>query len=401
MFVNTPTRPPLGADTWIHTQIMRTLDRSTHEVYAACAKGTPGASAPAYDVLRRIPDVRLTTVNLGPELWGRSGWRKAVAVVRTLPALISFVRLIVLIWRARIDVIHTSDRPRDAFTCVLLGRLTRRPCTIHVHVQFNPWMSNILRWSLRRADHLIAVSEFVGSALRANGIPPERVHVVLNAIDVGAWKPRHGRTETREALQIPAHAPLLLTVCRLLPEKGLTDTIRALTVVRQRHPDTRLLIVGSDLTPNGAFGANLRRLVCDLRLQPNVSFLGQRSDIERLMAAADVYVMPSFEEPFGLVFVEAMAMRLPIVALNNGGTREVVDHQCSGLLSEPGDLEALSANLLTLLEDDRLREQMGQCGREQAERRFDVSRMAADTALVYDRISWRQPHQAGSVDGRR
>jgi glycosyltransferase involved in cell wall biosynthesis len=97
--------------------------------------------------------------------------------------------------------------------------------------------------------------------------------------------------------------------------------------------------------------------------------------------------MPSFEEPFGLVFAEAMAMELPVVALRNGGTLEVVAEGRTGLLSDPGDGDALAANLATLLDDPDLRRRMGAEGRRCVEDRFTIDRMAADTEDVYRSVA--------------
>ena len=95
----------------------------------------------------------------------------------------------------------------------------------------------------------------------------------------------------------------------------------------------------------------LAALADELGVDDSVVFTGRRSDVARLMAAADVFAMPSLEEPFGLVYLEAMAMRLPVVALDSGGTPEVVEHGRSGLLSAPGDIDALAANIVELLSD--------------------------------------------------
>lgn len=96
--------------------------------------------------------------------------------------------------------------------------------------------------------------------------------------------------------------------------------------------------------------------------------------------------MPSYEEPFGMIFLEAMAMKRPIVALANGGTPEVVDHGKGGLLSEPGDIEALAGNILTLIRDKPLRESMGAYNRKRVEEYFTPQRMANDVERVYQEI---------------
>jgi glycosyltransferase involved in cell wall biosynthesis len=130
----------------------------------------------------------------------------------------------------------------------------------------------------------------------------------------------------------------------------------------------------------------LKEHASELGVGENVIFTGQRSDIAALMAACDVFALPSFEEPFGLVFAEAMAMKRPVVALTNGGTPEVVEHGKCGLLSPPGDIDALATNLLTLLDDAALRAQFGEYGRSRVEQHFTPQRMASDFAALYARI---------------
>ena len=402
LFVNTATSTWLGADTWIHIQVMRHLDRSAHELYAACALGTPSEPTPTYEALREVPDLELMTVDFGPELTGRSKWSRLMGAIRSLSLLVGLVRLAVLVRRKSIDVIHTSDRPRDAFACVLLARLTGRPCIIQLHVTYNPWMTGLLRWSIRHADHLVAVSEFVGNSLVANGIPPDRVHVVLNGIDVDRWQPGRRREETRQSLGIGAETPVLLSICRLFPEKGVAEAIQALALVRRELPDALLLVVGTDVTPGHWYSTRLRELVDELGLGSAVRFLGLRDDVEGLFAAADLFVLPSFEEPFGLVFVEAMAMGVPIVALDNGGTREVVEHDSDGLLVARGDVDGLAASIVKLLRDPDQRRTMGRTGRRHAGERFTVQRMAADAGAVYESIASTNRHtgSAAATSGR-
>jgi len=104
------------------------------------------------------------------------------------------------------------------------------------------------------------------------------------------------------------------------------------------------------------------------------------------MAACDVFTLPSFEEPFGLVYLEAMAMRRPVIAVDNGGVPEVVEHARSGLLSPPLDVPALANNILTLLRDRELRVRMGNYGRARVLEHFSAQRMARDAGEAYQRI---------------
>ena len=147
------------------------------------------------------------------------------------------------------------------------------------------------------------------------------------------------------------------------------------------------MIVGTEMVPG--FQHHLLDVARDLGVGEHVLFTGQRSDVERLMAAADIFAMPSLGEPFGLVFLEAMAMMLPVVALDSGGTPEVVEHNVSGLLSDPGDTDQLIQNMLALLRDPERRRRMGAAGRQRVEADFTIPRMARDTAMLYKGLASR------------
>jgi glycosyltransferase involved in cell wall biosynthesis len=144
--------------------------------------------------------------------------------------------------------------------------------------------------------------------------------------------------------------------------------------------------VGTDYPTDSGTTHMLKQHASELGVGENVIFTGQRSDIAALMAACDIFSLPSFEEPFGLVYAEAMAMRRPVVALTDGGTPEVVEHGKCGLLSHPGDIDALAANLLTLLGNAALRSQFGEYGRSRVEQHFTPQRMASDFAALYSRM---------------
>ncbi|MGZ3714079.1 MAG: glycosyltransferase family 4 protein, partial [Ktedonobacterales bacterium] len=171
---------------------------------------------------------------------------------------------------------------------------------------------------------------------------------------------------------------------------GHSELLKALALVKERNPSFRLLIVGEDdprATPGGrSYTAELNDLMRDLDLTEQVIFTGFRSDVASILAASDIYAMPSFEEPFGMVYLEAMAMKKPVVALDNGGTREVVEQNVTGVLSPPRDSSALAQHILTLLDNRELREQMGTRGRVRAERQFSPQQMANTVERVYRSI---------------
>ena len=324
LFIHSATRPPLGADTWIHALIMRHLDRNVHEVHVACATGPEDAPTPTYTAVKGISNLFIKPVNLGSELFAKSLFGRGEAVLKTAPAVWNLVELARYIRKHRISIIHTSDRPRDAFVSVLLARMTRTQCIVHVHVTYGDWMSRMLRWSMSQCDALIGVSDFVADSLVKGGYDKSKTYGVLNAINLEAWDFHTDPGPAREDLGIAADAPVLICVARVFPPKGQARLIRALGLLKAEIPNLKLLIVGQDYPPGSHYSDELRALAAEQGVADNVIFTGLRSDVPRLMAAADVMAMPSYEEPFGLVYAEAMAMKKPVIAIASVDRKSVV-----------------------------------------------------------------------------
>jgi glycosyltransferase involved in cell wall biosynthesis len=377
-----------GADSAIHADLMRHLDRSRFDVHVACTRGDGSGVPLSLTKCRSIPDVTIRPTAFAPGVRGRRG----AALLRQLQSAaafpLDFAALVEYVRRKRIRIIHGSDRPRDATYSVALGRLTGAKSIVHVHVAWAHGYSAPAKWAVRNADGVFGISRFVAETVVSTGTPRERVHTVLNAIDPVAWDPQIDGMGVRQELGIPLDAPVLASVSRLFPQKGLRELLRAVALVRERVPNVHLMVVGADYAAitQGTFTQELKDLARDLGIHDRVVFTGERSDIPRIMAACDLFTMPSFEEPFGLVYLEAMAMQRPVVAVDNGGTPEVVEHGRAGLLSRYQDVEAFAANVVTLLGDRELRARMGAYGRARVLDYFNAKRMASDAGAAYEAV---------------
>ena len=381
LFINSADR--IGADTAMHLLLLRSLPRERFQLYAA---SQPGSPAPAYDELRSIPDVTIRPTYFGPTLWQQSKLQKLASARNLVPMATSLLGLAAYIRRERIEIIHSTDRPRDALSCVMLAALTGAKSVIHAHVNFGEWMRRGVKWSFARADALVAVSRFSAETFVEAGYPPERVHAVLNAIELSRWDPTLDPAVGRASLGVPEGVPLIISVARLFPSKGNRELLRAFAGVQRELRNARLAIIGADYPEGSGETLHLKQLAQELGVEHCVSLPGPRSDIANLLAACDVFALPSFGEPFGLVYLEAMAMKRPAVALSYGGAVEVVEDGECGLISPPGDIDALSANLLRLLRDQALRQRFGEHGRKRAAAHFTPARMAADVADLYARL---------------
>lgn len=377
-----------GADSAIHAHLMRYLDRKRFVVHVACSRGDGSGAPPSLKKIRAIPDIRLRPTQFAPGFHHRSlktimGQGRAAAI-----SPFDFLGLAAYLRRERIDIIHSTDRPRDAAYALVLAKLAGAKSVVHVHVAWSRGYSAAARWGVRNADAVFCISRFVAETVVATGTPRERIHTILNAIDSSRWDPTIDGGAVRRELGVPADALLLASVSRLFGQKGQRELLAAFARVRGELPNTWLLIVGADaLEVHGSsFTAELKNLARDLGVADRVVFTGERSDVAQIMAACDVFTLASFEEPFGLVFLEAMAMQRPVVALNNGGTPEVVEHGLSGLLAPAKDVAALAGDILTLLKDPDLRKRMGAYGRSRVLDYFNAERMAREAGDAYEAV---------------
>ncbi len=234
----------------------------------------------------------------------------------------------------------------------------------------------------RAADVVLVTSRYSREvAIAAYRLDPDRVKVVPEGIELGLWPdPASGGESSKRRGEEPARRaidrrrPVVLNVARHYRRKDTGTLLRAMVGVVDALPNAELRIVGA--------GPELRAhrtLARDLGLTDSVRFLGEMADrdaVRREYAAADVFALPSLQEGFGIVFLEAMASRLPVVAARAGAAPEVVPDGEAGLLVPPGDPRALAEAVTRLLGDPELRARMGAAGRRRAET-FDWARVAA------------------------
>jgi len=379
-----------GSDSMMHSLLMRNYVRDLADVHVACNRGEHGQASASLRALAQIPDLNLRPTNFGPTLHSMSrraivaGLPSAATMSADLLALAAYIR------RNRIDVIHGTEKPRDAFYGVILAKLTGAKSVVHLHVKCDDWMSAKVRWAMAQADAIVGVSRFVAESAIGKGYAPSKVHWILNGIEAGRWDPDLDGKPVRRELGIGSDEVVLVIAARMFHWKGHLSLVRALARLGRDTPRFRLVVVGED-DPRGAPGrgsltAELKALVAELGLEEKVTLTGFRSDIPRILAASDIYAMPTFEEPCAVAFLEAMAMRKPIVALNSGGTPEIVEKDICGLLSEPDDIEGLAANLGRLIKDGDLRARLGSAGRRRIETVLTPRRMAEEGLKVYRQI---------------
>jgi sugar transferase (PEP-CTERM/EpsH1 system associated) len=296
-------------------------------------------------------------------------------------------RLARLMRRERVGLIHAHQY--GPFFYGLAARLLyRRPALVFTeHGRQHPDYPRrkrivVNRLLLQRRDRVVGVGEAVREALiRNEGIPPQRVEVIYNGIDLAPFSPDgvSPPAEVRREIGVGAEDLVILQVARLDYLKDHATAVRTLAHVARHRPDARLLLAGEGPEREG-----IEKLIREHDLGRHVLLLGQRTDVPRLLAAADLFLLTSISEGIPLTVIEAMAAGLPVVATGVGGLAEVVEEGKTGLLAPAGDHAALARDLLRLAEDPGLRAEMGRRGRERAFARFSEDQMVERYRQLYN-----------------
>jgi glycosyltransferase involved in cell wall biosynthesis len=295
--------------------------------------------------------------------------------------------------RGGFDLVH-ANTTRAGLIATMFAGAGAKPTVVHVR-DWTPEgtvAAAILQYTRVRASALICISQLV-----ADEFPPHPartpLHVIHNPIDLRRFDPdRHDRGAARAALGLTDDELAVAVVAQLTPWKGQEEAIRAVALLRERHPNLRLLVVGSPKfqtarLDNQAYADLLHALPAQLGAGDAVRFLGERRDVPEILRALDVLLVPSWKEAFGRIVVEGMAMRLPVIATDVGGPKEIVTSGEDGVLAPPQDPRAWAHALDGLLRDPAERTALGERARVSVSARFTPELAAARVWAVYERTA--------------
>jgi len=231
-------------------------------------------------------------------------------------------------------------------------------------------------------DGFVAVSDEVREAM-VDTIGPigDRITVICNGVDVDRYGRPVDEASLRDQLGLDASARLVAVVATLKEQKGHHYLVEAMRTVVPQHPDVHALFIG-----NGVLRTQLQEQVKRLNLDHHVHFLGNRHDVPELLAASDLFVLPSLWEGLAMALLEAMASGKPIVATSVSGTNQVMIPNETGLVVPPGDTQALAKAMLQLLSNPTQAQTMGQAARRHVEAHFSAQKQAHEHLALYHRL---------------
>jgi glycosyltransferase involved in cell wall biosynthesis len=243
-----------------------------------------------------------------------------------------------------------------------------------------PRTQQLLRVLTRLADRVTAVAEPVRSFLEGTvGLPASKLITIQNGVELDRYEA--AIPQDRDDWALKNSDIIIGCVARLSPEKGHTVLLRAFRKVISRHPQARLALIGE-----GEERERLQQLTTKLNIGDCVRFLGLRVDVPEVLATCDLFTLPSIQEGFPMVILEALAAGKAVIASEVGAIPNVIRHGATGLLVPPGDADALAHALCLLIEDEGMRRRLGHSGREFVREAYDFERTVGRYDNLYQRV---------------
>ena len=278
------------------------------------------------------------------------------------------------------DVMH-SHMSRAHMFGVIMRMMTRVPVVATAHQ-----CSLQVHWRLN--DHVIANSDFTGRyQRRINRVAADRLSTVFCFTNLQRFQtiqPRDLRI-VRNQLRLNGDEFLVGTVGDIIARKGQKYLFDAIDKIVKEVPNFKLVLLGR-FHRQEPYVRKLRSLVMRKQLYNRVKWLGLRENVQDFMSAFDLCVVPSVEEPLGLVAMEALAAGTPVVASRTGGLPEIVQHQTNGLLVPPKDSAQLADAIIEMARDASRREEMGAAGKAMVMQKFDPANLARQVESIYQSL---------------
>ncbi len=286
------------------------------------------------------------------------------------------------LWRLRrlvrqADIVHSFlFHANMAARLAAVGTGAIVVCSARVAERSRPGRRRLECLTHRLVDAEVCVSNGVRDFFASGGFPRRKLIVIPNGVDVARFAGRDPAFKAR--LGIKPEAPLVATIGRLHPQKGMEFFIRAAASLRRSRPECHFLIVGS-----GPLEGYLRAAAKGLNLEGALAFLGLCDDVPAILRATDVFVLASLWEGMPNVVLEAMAAGVPVVATRVEGTVDLIEHNETGLLVMPRDVPGLVSAIQRVLGEPGLGERLGRAAQERVRTQFPLDAMVRRYEALY------------------
>ncbi len=305
-----------------------------------------------------------------------------------------------LIWKLhnyirheKFDIVQTQFVDSDIYGALSVSLMHDRPILINTRRNMyhwtdgHPWQFRMMRATNSIADYILTNSHsMMNECQRIEGIEKHKIRLINNSVDIDRFS-RPCRNTAQKVFNIQGAWPLIGVVANWRPVKGIQSFLRAASLVSQKIPTSRFILVG-----HGSQEPDLRALTDDLGLHEHVEFLDNGTDIPVLLAALDIAVQPSLSESFSNVLIEYMAAGKPVVATRVGDAERVIENGREGLLVQPNAPQELADAILDLCTHRDNADLMGQRARMKVLQNWSCDRILDEYDAFYQEITNKKKH---------
>jgi glycosyltransferase involved in cell wall biosynthesis len=308
------------------------------------------------------------------------GLQKGDIVHKPWKLLLAELRLLRLLRRIKPLVLH-SFLPLVTFMGAVAGRICRVPLVITSRRSLGKYQERYqaLRFFdllANRLSHYVTVNSrsVWNDVIIRDNVDPKKLVLIYNGVDHSNFDvPREVRVELRKKTGFTHSHKVVTVVANLIPYKGHAELLAAAAAVIDQMPSSRFWLV-------------LKQKARELGILNRVIFAGERSDIPNILAASDILVLPSHEEGFSNVILEAMAAGLPLVATRVGGAQEAVLDGVTGWLVQPNRPQELATKIVDLLNNPKRSKEWGERGKERVKKEFGIEKMVEEHLMLYQGV---------------
>lgn len=284
-----------------------------------------------------------------------------------------------------IKLVHANDT-RAMVYGALAGLLSKIPRVWHVQVAYKKelFLDRIL---YLLSTKVICISSAVLRRFdwaKRNG----KLALIYYGVDLTRFHPKNKKERKNVCAEfsIKEKSFIISTICQIVPWKKIDVLIRSAKIITSEKPNTIFIICGKPQENDQEYFEMLKSMIRKLELENNIHFTGYREDTNRILGASDLFVLPSENETFGRVLIEAMASGVPVAASKTGGIPDIIENRVNGFLFEVGDFQKLGAIAIELINNPQLRQRIGNRGREKVLEKFPNEKQAEQIQELYNQL---------------
>lgn len=301
------------------------------------------------------------------------------------PALTS--KMVEVAKSEKLDIIHAHYAIPHAISGYLAKQILKHDnvkliTTLHgtdiTLVGLEPSFLPVMKFSIEESDGVTAVSRFLKEKTLTNYNIQKEIKVIPNFVDTNEYKRREDAC--RKHRLAPNGEKVLMHTSNFRAVKRVSDVIKIFEIIQQKVPSV-LVLIG-----DGPDRSNCELVARELGIYNSIKFLGKQAELPELLSCADLFLMPSQSESFGLSALEAMACEVPVISSSVGGLPELVAHNQTGYIAEIGDIERMAKYAVELLTNETKRAQFAHAGRKRAEEEFNLDKIVSEYENYYTEV---------------